>query len=1257
MTLWLCLITMIGILGVPVERARAAAAPVDPRPASRPMPNVRYGSLPLNFEPNQGQTDAQVRFLARGPKYTLFLTSDEALLALRSPKAKGQSSATESVLQIRLLGRNPNAILTGTDELSGKSNYFIGNDPQKWRTNIPNFARVRYDAVYPGVDLVYYGNQGQLEYDLVLAPGSDPTVIAFDVQATPQTGGRHNAAPLWIAQNGDLVIGTDAGDVTLRKPLIYQPETTDGGRQTGGRTPIDGGYQIARGHRVTLKIGSYDRARPLVIDPVLQYSTFLGGNGGDAGYGIAVDSAGEAYVTGVTASANFPIKSAYQTTTGGGGDAFVAKLNSTGTGLVYSTFLGGGGSDAGNAIAIDSSGDAYITGATTSSDFPITANVFQTMNNGSGNSNAFVAKLGPSGSKLSYSSYLGGSGPDSGQGIAVDSSGDVYVTGSTESYNFPTAPAVPFQRGNANCTTVNQIETCTADAFVTEVNPTATELTYSTYLGGTSADVGQAIALDAQGNTYIAGYTYSTNFPTQSALYGTSGGGQDCFVAALDAAGTSLVFSTYLGGSGQDAAFGLALDASGNIYLTGSTTSANFPIGPNPFQLLYGGTGDAFLTKLSAHAVSLVYSTFIGGSSLDQGNAVAVDSSGNAVVVGFTNSTDFPLADASQDILGIFGAENCSSTNTVCSDAFITRFNPSGQLPGLGGFYSTYLGGTGADAAQAVALDSSGVPYVAGSTGSSNFPTIVGAVQGTYAGTASSTNAFITKMSPGDFPAVAFTPQSVNFGNQTLNEVSNPQTVTLINPGSSPLNITSIEASGDFAETNNCGATVPAGSATCTINITYTPTVIGPSTEQVAITDDAAGSPHVITVTGNGVSAGGGVLTLIPKSLIFPSLPVGSTSPAQTVQVVNGSNVAITITAITAAGDYAETNTCGIATGIPAAVLNPGTSCAISITFTPTASGSRTGSVTITDNASGGSQAIALTGTGSSLFTLSSTNRTSTILVGTTSTTFMVAATASSTFTSNITFSCSGGATCTFNPSSITAGQSTTVTVSGLSAITSSPLSVTVTGTGGGNTATVGLSIFLADYTITATPTIESVAAGSNATFTATITPSNGFNSTVLVACGVTTPQINYVTCLWSPLTVTLNGTTAATSTLTLETTAQQTTRVWPRGRLPRGPGLPRGRLWMLVAGIIVLLSGTQIRGRGFRRVFPLRLRLMLVASGLLLLMLTGMSCQQYGYNVINAPNITGTLNGVYTMTLTATLAGNKSVVRATTVNLTVGPG
>lgn len=1217
---------------------------------------MRYGSLPLSFEPNRGQTDARVRFLARGPKYTLFLTPDQAVLALRAAGMRGQNLAADSALRITLLGTQRNAAVTGMDELPGKSNYFIGNDPQKWHTNVPNYAKVKYEAVYPGVDLIYYGSQGQLEYDLVLAPGSDPGLIAFDVEAAPRAGGRSAAVPARIAANGDLVVETGAVDVTFEKPVIYQPALAESGRQSAGRTLIDGRYQVTDGHRVTFKIAKYDHRRPLMIDPVLLYSTFLGGNGGDAAYGIAVDSAGEAYVTGVTASANFPVKSAYQSTAGGQGDAFVAKLNSAGSGLIYSTYLGGAGSDAGNAIAIDSAGDAYITGATASADFPYTPGVFQTSNNGNGNSNAFVAKLGPAGSTLLYSSYLGGNGPDSGQGIAIDGSGDAFVTGSTESYNFPLAPTNAFQPGNANCTTVNQVETCIANAFVTEVNPTATTLVYSTYLGGTSAAGGQAIALDTAGDAYVAGYTYG-NFPLQSALYGTSGGGEDCFITEVLPGGTSLEFSTYLGGSGQDACYGLALDNSGNIYVTGLTESTNFPPGPNAYQPLYGGNGDAFVTKLNANANALVYSTFLGGSNLDQGNAIAVDSSGNVVVVGFTNSTDFPLQDASQDILGISGAENCSITNTVCSDAFIARFNPSGELLKSGGFYSTYLGGVGVDAAQAVTLDSSGTPYVAGSTASSNFPAVVGGVQGTYAGMASSTNAFIAKIGAEDAPAVALTPQVVNFANQTLGVVSSIQTVTLINAGSAPLNISSITASGDFAETNNCGATVAGGSATCAINITYTPTEAGSTTDQITINDSAPGSPHAITVTGTGVVAGGGTLTLSPKSLIFPAEPVGSTSPAQTVTLINGSNVAISITAITASGDFAETNTCGVATNIPAVTLNPSTSCTVSVTFTPTASGSRTGSVTILDNASGGSQAVSLTGTGTSLLTLSASNRTSTILVGTTSTTFTVTATGASSFTSNISFSCSG-ATCSFSPSSITAGQSTTVTVSGLSASTASPLTITVTGTGGGNTAAVTLSIFLQDYSLTATPTIESVAAGANATFDLTVTPTNGFNSTVIVSCGVTTPAINYVTCLWNPLTVTLNGVTTSPSTLTLETTTQQTTRMWPRGRFPGGPSTaPAGRLWMLIAGIIVLLGGSRFSSRGLRRVVPQRFRWALVISGLFLLMLTGLSCEQYGYNVIGSPNITGTLSGNYTVTLVGTLAGNSSVVRSTTVNLTVGPG
>ena len=1245
---------MIGILGAPVESARAAGAPADPRPASVPGPESRYGSLPVTFEPNQGHTDTGVQFLARGPNYTLFLKSDEAVLALKAPAINRRTPAADSVVRIKLLGSRANATLSGVDELPGKSNYFIGNDPQKWRTNIPNFAKVECLTVYSGVDMVYYGSQGQLEYDLVVTPGADPNAIAFDVETTDRAGGRAASSPVRVMESGDLAIATGAGEVILRKPVIYQPvETAGRGSPTAGRKLIDGRYQLADGHRVTFKIARYDHHRPLVIDPVLVYSTFLGGNGGDTAFGIAVDSAGEAYVTGVTASANFPVKSGYETTAGGQGDAFVAKLNSTGTGLIYSTFLGGGGSDSGNAIAIDSTGSAYIAGATTSANFPVSPGVFQPAYAGNGNSNAFVAKLDPTGAILSYSSYLGGGGPDSGQGIAVDDAGDAFVTGSTESFDFPTAPAIPFQLGNANCTTVNQVETCTADAFVTEVNPTASALIYSTYLGGSSADSGQAVALDAQGDAYITGYTYSSDFPRQNATQGSSGGGEDCFLTEMAPGGTTLVFSTYLGGSGQDAAYGLALDASRNIYVTGMTQSNNFPLGPNAFQSLYGGSSDAFVTKLSANAASLVYSTFIGGTDIDQGNAIAVDSSGNAVIAGFTNSTDFPLQDASQDILGIAGAENCSSTSTVCSDAFIVRLNPSGQL-----LYSTYLGGSGADAAQAAALDSSGTPYIAGATASPNFPAIVGALQGTYAGTTSSSNAFITKVGSGDFSAVGLTPQAINFGNQTLDVISNIQTVTLTNGGSAPLQVYSIQASGDFAEINNCGATVPAGSATCTISITYKPTVIGPSTEQVAITDNAAGSPHIITVTGNGVSAGGGVLTVTPKSLIFPGEPVGSTSPAQNVLLVNGSNSAITLTAITASGDFAETNTCGVATGIPAATLNPGTSCTVSVNFTPTASGSRTGALTISDNASGGSQAVSLSGTGTSLFTLSASNRTSSILIGTTSTTFTVTAVGASSFTSNITFSCSSGATCSFNPFSITAGQSTTVTVSGLSANTTSPLTVSVTGTGGGNTAAVSLSIFLEDYVITATPTIESVTAGANATFIATVTPKNGFNQTLVMACGVTTPPINYATCLWTPPTVTLNGSTAATATLTLETTAQQTARVWPRRRFPRGPGrAPSGRVWMLIAGVIALLGGSQLASRCLGRVFPQRIRWLLVASGLLLFTLTGLSCEQYGYNVIRAPNITGTLSGNYTLSLTGTLVGNQSVVRGTTVNVTVGPG
>jgi hypothetical protein len=761
--------------------------------------------------------------------------------------------------------------------------------------------------------------------------------------------------------------------------------------------------------------------------------------------------------------------------------------------------------------------------------------------------------------------------------------------------------------------------------------------------------------VDAGGNAVIAGYTYSSNFPTQSPFQPATGGGIDAFLTELNPSGTNFVFSTYLGGNGQDQAFGLALDDSGNIYVTGDTQSADFPTTPGAFQSTYGGGGDAFLSKLSPNANALLYSTFIGGTGADQGNGVAVDSAGNTVVVGVTQSTDFPIADPLQSILGLSGAGNCTTSagvSGVCSDAFVTRLGASGSVS-----YSTYLGGTQADFAQTVAMDSSGTPYVAGSTSSSNFPVIGGALEGAYAGAGLNGNTFIAKVDLTDAPGVALSPQSINFGNQALNVASAAQTVTLINAGSLPLQVTSITASGNYAVSNNCGATVSAGGGSCTISVTFTPTAAGPSTNEITITDNAAGSPHQIAVTGTGVNGGGGALTLTPKALVFPVQAIGTTSPPQVVQLVNGSQSAITITAISASGDFAETNTCGVQPNIVNAgsVLNAGASCAVTVTFTPTASGSRTGSLTITDNAASSSQSAALSGAGGGVFTLSASKHSSNIVIGTSSTTFTITAEAASSFNSSISLACSSGVTCSFNPATITAGQSTTLTVTGLSATSPNPSNVTVTGTSGSNTSALSLSVFLQDFSVTANPPLANVTAGKTTTYSVTVTGINGFNGVVLLSCSSALP--NQTDCNWAPSSgITLNGTTTATATLSVTTTTQQTTsRGWPRGSKP-GPGNFERGLWTLAMGLTALFGALWAANRK-RLGGSLRASCAAAVAGILLLTLGAMSCQNYGYNVIGTPVVVGTPTGVYVITISGTLGTNSTVIRSTSVNLSVAPG
>ncbi len=678
-----------------------------------------YSKLPLSFEANQGQADGSVEFLSRGRGYTLFLTSDEAVFFLcgKNGKAKDSVEAVlagrklqsedratlSTVLRMRLLKANPSVKVSGEEELAGKSNYFIGTNPLKWHTNVSLYARVKYAGIYPGIDLVYYGNQRQLEYDFVVAPGADPRLIQFEVG-----GAKH----IHRDDSGDLVLATPHGEVRWRKPLVYQ-ETN------GERQQVDGRYVIKARQQVGFEVAAYDRQRQLIIDPVvfLSYSTYLGGTGDDEGKAIAVDSAGNAYVTGFTSSTDFPIVKAAQPTNAGAYDVFVSKLSPSGSALVYSTYLGGNGSDYANAIALDTSGDAYIAGYTTSTDFPTLNPVQPTFAGGMWD--AFVTELDASGSALVYSTYLGGGtgppgssyfpGSDLALGIAVDSTEAAYVTGWTTAIDFPTVNAL---QGTFSGDAV--------DAFVSKLSPSGSTLVYSTFLGGTGAQNANAIVVDASGNTYITGFTTSRDFPTTAnAFQPAIGAGESVFVTKLSASGSALVYSTYLGGGNFDSGQAIAVDGAGSAYVTGLTNDVPTLSALQPG--FGGGSYDAFVTKLNPSGSALIYSTYLGGSGNDEGTGIAVDTMGNAYVTGYTNSPDFPTLNAFQTTCSW-----CNTYGVTGYDAFVAMLTSSGSAA----VYSTYLGGSGNDGSlgynfgSGVAADSGGNVYVTGTTNSPSFPTV-----------------------------------------------------------------------------------------------------------------------------------------------------------------------------------------------------------------------------------------------------------------------------------------------------------------------------------------------------------------------------------------------------------------------------------------------------------------------------------------------------------------------------------------------------
>lgn len=705
-------------------------------PANRPNVKAVFDSLPLSFEANAGQFDRQVSFLARGRGKNLFLTVEGMVLTLGG----GAGGRPPSVIRFELQGRTKDARLQGEDRVAGTTNYFYGDRSAKFAaryiTNVPSFARVRQPEVYPGVDVLYYSNNGLIEYDFIVAPAADFSQIKLSIR------GHRSAA---LTESGDLVLHTDDGDVRVRKPLAYQ-------ERDGRRTEIPVRY-VLDGNQLRFDVGDYERSRALVIDPILSFSTRLGGNGNETANAIAVDASGNVYVAGTTNSTNFPLAGALQSKLAGASDVFVTKLNPSGSALVYSTYLGGRSGDSiGNGIAVDSQGNAYVTGTTTTGSFPVTKGAYQTSK--SEFESGFVSKLSPQGNVLVYSTYIRDAIETNA--IAINGSGEAYVTGGARSGFITTAGA--FQPASA-------APVC---GFAAKLNTTGSAMSYATFLCGSAnfdgGDRGYGIAVDAAGHAYVTGRAPSTNFPVTGGAYQPFRRGiNDAFITKVNPTGGGLVYSTYLGGSDGQRGFGIAIDSLGQAYVVGRTTSLDFPV-LRAFQPAksYAGTGyynvsEGFVTKLNAAGSGLLYSSYLGGPGcvgtgalcdpvrgFDQARAVALDAAGNAYVTGGISSLALSQVDPIQPVATPYDGSLVPFLAKIQerSSAVLVYLLTLGTRSGFSEGLSDNSPGKG------VAVDTAGNAYVATRVYSTPFPVTPGALQVVGAGF---DDTAVFKVSPGRF--------------------------------------------------------------------------------------------------------------------------------------------------------------------------------------------------------------------------------------------------------------------------------------------------------------------------------------------------------------------------------------------------------------------------------------------------------------------------------------------------------------------------
>jgi uncharacterized repeat protein (TIGR01451 family) len=849
----------------------------------RAAPALRAGMPALQslaFEANDGQADAAVKFLARSGRHQLRLSSRSVVL-----------QSIDGSVGIGFAGANDSSKVEGIDRLPGRRNYLLGNDPKHWQTGVPTFQSVLYRDLYPGIDLTFYGNQNEFEYDFIVKPGADPHAIRLQID---------RATHARISDNGDLVLTHGAAEVIQRRPNIYQDIN-------GQRRKVEGHYSLSRRGKIKFQIGRYDPTRPLVIDPTLVYSTYLGAGGDDSGSSIAIDSSGNVYVTGTTASVNFPTQGPAFPNNKGLADIFVTKIDPAGANIIYSTYIGGSGLDRADGIAVDSSGNAFIVGRvdSTSTDFPTTAGSFGPSYRG-GDFDGYVCKLNAQGNALIYSGFIGGEENDSVEGVAVDAAGVAYATGGTKSNAFVTTGNA-YQGQRAGDT----------DAFLTKINAAGSVFLYSSYLGGSGTDRGSGVVIDGTGLAYVAGFGASPDFPTENPFQAGFGGNFDAFIAKIDTNQSginSLLFSTYLGGSGDDKAFGISADAGvNNLYVTGQTSSNNFPV-LSPVQPSSGGSFDAFAARIS-NTGTKIYATYFGGSGDDRAIGVAVNSSG-VYLTGFTSSTNLPTTSPLQ------------LNNGGAFDAFVAKLNVAGNAF----LYSTYLGGSANEnfvaavtSTNPIAVDASNA-YVTGYTASATFPTQSPLQSAKGAGQ----DAFIAKIADvtpaADFSlSVAPASRTINPGNATtytvtatpvggftgnimLNVTGQSNDTT---PGFSPASISITDAS---AKSSTLTMTTVASTAPGTYPLSITATsgnlqhttpaqlvVSGPTNANLTITKTASPNPAItqanltyrITLLNNGPSPATNVVVTdnLPAGINFVSATPtqGSCSGTTTVTCTLGS--------------------------------------------------------------------------------------------------------------------------------------------------------------------------------------------------------------------------------------------------------------------------------------------------------------------------------------------------------------------------------